>query len=36
MIHATSGANSWYMVKTEKGSIGWVRSTDVVEQSAKR
>jgi hypothetical protein len=36
MIHATSGANSWYMVKTQKGSIGWVRSTDVVEQSAKR
>lgn len=36
MIHATSGANGWYMVKTQKGSIGWVKSTDVLEQSAKK
>jgi hypothetical protein len=36
MLHATSGANGWYMVKTQKGSIGWVKSTDVLEQSAKK
>ena len=35
MLHATSGANGWYMVKTQKGSIGWVKSTDVREPSAK-
>ena len=36
MIQATSGANGWYMVKTLKGSIGWVKSSDVLEKSAKK
>ena len=36
IIQATSGANGWYMVKTPKGSIGWVKSSDVLENSAKK
>ena len=36
MIQATSGAIGWYMVKTPKGIIGWVKSTDVLEQSVKK
>jgi hypothetical protein len=36
MIQATSGANDWYMVKTPQGSIGWVKSSDVLEKSAKK
>lgn len=36
IIQATNGVNGWYMVKTEKGSIGWVKSTDVLERSAKK
>jgi hypothetical protein len=36
IIQATSGANGWYMVKTPKGSIGWVKSSDVLEKSAKQ
>ena len=36
MIQATSGAIGWYMVKTPKGITGWVKSTDVLEQSEKK
>lgn len=36
MIQATSGNNGWYMVKTSKGIIGWVKSSNVLEQSAKK
>ena len=25
----TAGGNEWYMVKTQKGLIGWVKSSDV-------
>jgi hypothetical protein len=35
IIQATSGGTSWYMVKTPKGTIGWVKATDVLEQSVK-
>ena len=35
IIQATSGATGWYMVKTQKGTIGWVKSSDVLELSAK-
>ncbi len=31
-----AGGNDWYMVKTQKGLIGWVKSTDVQEQSVKK
>lgn len=36
IIQATSGASGWYMVKTPKGSIGWVKSSDVLEKSPKK
>lgn len=32
----TSGGNDWYMVKTQKGVIGWVKSGDVKEEKAKK
>lgn len=32
----TAGGNDWYMVKTQKGLIGWVKASDVQEQSAKK
>ena len=35
IIQATSGGTGWYMVKTPKGTIGWVKATDVLEQSVK-
>ena len=35
IIQTTSGATGWYMVKTPKGIIGWVKARDVLEQSVK-
>ena len=32
----TDGGNDWYLVKTSKGVIGWVKSGDVTEQKAKK
>jgi hypothetical protein len=32
----SSGGNDWYMVKTQKGVIGWVKSVDVKEEKAKK
>ena len=32
----SNGGNEWYMVKTQKGLIGWVRSKDVREESGKQ
>jgi hypothetical protein len=32
----TRGGEEWYMVKTQKGTIGWIKSSDVQEQSGKR
>jgi hypothetical protein len=32
----SSGGNDWYMVKTQKGVIGWVKSGDVKEEKAKK
>ncbi len=32
----SSGANDWYMVRTQKGAIGWVKSIDVREDKAKK
>lgn len=32
----TKGGNEWYMVKTQKGTIGWIKSSDVREETAKK
>jgi len=32
----SSGGNAWFMVRTQKGIIGWVKSTDVREEKAKK
>lgn len=36
VMHTTSGPTGWYMVKTEKGTIGWVKSIDVREEQGKK
>jgi hypothetical protein len=35
MVHSAGGIE-WYMVKTQKGFIGWVKSTDVREGKIKK
>ncbi len=32
----TVGGNDWYMVKTQKGIVGWVKSSDVREEPIKK
>jgi hypothetical protein len=32
----SEGGKEWYMVKTPKGLIGWVKSTDVREQTERK
>ncbi len=32
----TRGGSEWYMVKTQQGVIGWIKSSDVREQSNDR
>lgn len=32
----SSGGNDWYMVKTQRGVIGWVKSADVKEEIVKK
>ncbi len=32
----SSGGNDWFMVKTQRGVIGWVKSADVKEESVKK
>lgn len=32
----SSGSNDWYMVKTQKGVIGWVKSVDVKDEKSKK
>jgi hypothetical protein len=32
----SAGNNSWYMVKTSKGLVGWVKGTDVREETTKK
>ena len=34
-ILQAAGGNDWYMVKTQKGITGWVKSSDVREHSQK-
>lgn len=33
---ASSGAESWYMVKTRAGAVGWIRATEVDEVANKK
>ena len=35
-ILQANGANDWYMVKTQKGVIGWVKSADVRADNSKK
>src|SRR5262247_3433866 len=30
----SSGGNDWFMVKTQRGTVGWVKSVDVREEKA--
>jgi hypothetical protein len=32
----SNGGNEWYMVKTQKGLMGWIKSADVREETAKK
>jgi hypothetical protein len=32
----SAGNNSWYMVKTSKGLVGWVKGSDVREETTKK
>jgi hypothetical protein len=32
----SEGANPWYMVRTQKGLVGWVKSVDVRQEKAKK
>ena len=32
----SSGGNDWFMVKTQKGAVGWVKSADVREEKVKK
>ena len=32
----SEGTNQWYMVKTQKGLVGWVKSVDVRPESTKK
>lgn len=32
----SEGASQWYMVKTQNGLVGWVKSTDVRQDSQKK
>ena len=35
MVQAAGGSD-WYMVKTQKGLVGWVKGTDVREEKTKK
>jgi hypothetical protein len=35
MVQATGGSD-WYMVKTSKGAVGWVKGADVREEQLKK
>ena len=32
----SNGGNEWYMVKTQKGLVGWIKSADVRTETAKK
>ena len=36
LVQSTTGATEWFMVKTIKGTIGWIKATDVRERPTKK
>lgn len=36
IVNASSGAEAWYMVKTQAGAVGWIRATEVDEVAKKK
>ena len=36
MMHSTGAVTDWYLVKTQKGIVGWIKSTDVQKPEAKK
>jgi len=36
MMHSTGAATDWYLVKTQKGIVGWIKSADVQKPEAKK
>lgn len=36
MIQSTGNGSEWYLVRTEKGVVGWIKSREVKEQRAKK
>jgi hypothetical protein len=32
----SAGGNEWFMVKTQKGVVGWVRSADIREEKVTK
>jgi len=36
MMQSTGAGAGWYLVKTKKGNIGWIKSTDVKGHEAKK
>lgn len=36
MAQTVGGSSVWYMVRTEKGAVGWIKSSDVSEQAQKK
>ncbi len=32
----SEGTNQWYMVRTQKGLVGWIRSVDVRQENTKK
>ena len=32
----SAGGSEWYMVKTKKGLVGWIKSKDVREEKVKK
>ncbi len=35
-VGQSNGGSEWYMVKTQKGLIGWIKSADVRAETAKK
>jgi hypothetical protein len=36
IMHSTGAPSDWYLVKTQKGTVGWIKSADVQKPEAKK